>query len=198
MENLYIELVKQVEEQGELSPYSRDILWKMLEDKEDSLLTERKYVTLELNSIQKVIDCWTEGAPICTKLQELYQRIVSLFRSDSKLLKKAVSEFYDECDRCTDKETSFYEVYLKQSIVYLIDVIEGVAGIPQDELLCDPSVKNCELENDERDTAYCACKMYAFYNLAVSDNERKDERWNFGTGILKKLQNYRELQFRPL
>ena len=47
MENLYIELVKQVEEQGELSPYSREILWKMLEDKEDSLLTERKYVTLD-------------------------------------------------------------------------------------------------------------------------------------------------------
>lgn len=138
MENLYIELVKQVEEQGELSPYSREILWKILE--EDSF-TERKYVTLELNSIQKVIDCWTEGAPICTKLQELYQRIVSLFRSDNKLLKKAVSEFYDECDRCTDKETSFYEVYLKQSIVYLIDVIEGVEGIPQDELLYDTSVK---------------------------------------------------------
>ena len=75
VENLYIELIKQVEEKGELSPYSRDILWKMLEDKEDSLLTERKYVTLELNSIQKVIDCWTEGAPICTKLQELYQSI---------------------------------------------------------------------------------------------------------------------------
>ena len=186
MENLYIELIKQVEEKGELSPYSRDILWKMLEDKEDSLLTERKYVTLELNSIQKVIDCWTEGAPICTKLQELYQRIVSLFRSDNKLLKKAVLEFYDECDRCTDKETSFYEVYLKQSIVYLIDVIEGVAGIPQDELLCDPSVKNCELENDERDTAYCACKMYAFYNLVVSDNERKRREMEFWDWYIKE------------
>ena len=57
MENLYIELIKQVEEKGELSPYSREILWKILE--EDSF-TERKYVTLELNSIQKVIDCWTE------------------------------------------------------------------------------------------------------------------------------------------
>ena len=186
MENLYIELIKQVEEKGELSPYSREILWKMLEDKEDSLFTERKYVTLELNSIQKVIDCWTEGAPICTKLQELYQRIVSLFRSDNKLLKKAVSEFYDECDRCIDKKTSFYEVYLKQSIVYLIDVIEGVAGIPQDELLCDPSVKNCELENDERDTAYCACKMYAFYNLAVSDNERKRREMEFWDWYIKE------------
>ncbi len=185
MEDLYIALIKQVEEQGALSPYNRQLLWKMLEEEENASIAEGKYITLELNSIQKVIDSWVEEAPICTKIQELYQRIVQLFHSDNKLLEKVVSEFYEECDLCIEKGTSFYEVYLKQSIVYLMDVVEGVEGIPQDELY-DTSVKNRELENDERDTAYCTCMMYSFNNLAVSDNERKRREMEFWDWYIKE------------
>ena len=59
------------------------------------------------------------------------------------------------------------------------------------ESLNDITARNYDIDNDEWDTAFCACFMYAYNKLTVSDNERKRrerEFWDWYIREIAKLQ----------
>ncbi len=187
MENLYIELIKQVEEKGDLSPYGRERLWKAFEEETDFATAKTKRLALELGSLQKVIDGWKKEIPISKKLQNLYKKVVNAIQEDSQELDQLLSQFYEQCDIKLDDDRNFYEYYLKQSIRYLMYIVRD---IPM-ENLNDITAGNYDIDSDEWDTAFCACFMYAYNKLTISDNERKRrerEFWDWYIREAAKLQ----------
>ena len=68
MKKFYTSLMKEVEEQGELSLFSRKELWKIFDSEPES--AKEKRVQLELNCLQKVMDSWKEDEPISAELQD--------------------------------------------------------------------------------------------------------------------------------
>ena len=188
MENLYIELIKQVEEKGNLSPYGRERLWKALQEGTDFATAKTKRLALELSSLQKVIDGWKKEAPISKKLQNLYKKVVNAIQEDdSEKLDQFLPQLYEECDIKLDDDINFYEYYLKQSIRYLMYIVRDIPI----ESLNDITARNYDIDSDEWDTAFCACFMYAYNKLTVSDNERKRrerEFWDWYIREVAKLQ----------
>ncbi len=187
VENLYIELIKQVEEKGDLSPYGRERLWKAFQEKTDFATAKTKRLELELGSLQKVIDGWKKEVPISKKLQKLYKKVVNAIQEDSQELDQLLSQFYEQCDIKLDDDRNFYEYYLKQSIRYLMYIVRD---IPM-ESLNDITAGNYDIDSDEWDTAFCACFMYAYNKMTVSDNEskrREREFWDWYIREAAKLQ----------
>lgn len=188
MENLYTELIKQVEEKGDLSPYGRERLWKALQEGTDFATAKTKRLALELSSLQKVIDGWKKEAPISKKLQNLYKKVVNAIQEDdSEKLDQFLPQLYEECDIKLDDDINFYEYYLKQSIRYLMYIVRDIPI----ESLNDITARNYDIDSDEWDTAFCACFMYAYNKLTVSDNERKRrerEFWDWYIREVAKLQ----------
>lgn len=185
MKNLCAELMKEVEKQGELSPCGRERIWKMFEVDTDSATARTKRIALELNCLQKVMDSWEGEAWISPELQDTFREITEAVRSnDKRTLDELLPDFYDECEALLEDSTNFYEDYLKQSIRYLMAIVED---IPFDDEAAESIVaKNSDLEFDERDTSYCACMMWAYQKKAASDVERKRKELEFWDWYIKE------------
>ena len=94
---------------------------------------------------------------------------------------------YEECNIKLDDDKNFYEYYLKQSIRHLMYIVRD---IPM-ESLNDITAGNYDIDSDEWDTAFCACFMYAYNKMTVSDNEskrREREFWDWYIREAAKLQ----------
>lgn len=183
MENLYFELIKEVEKVGVLTLAQRKRLWKEFENfsLKNAISGKSKRIKLAIECIRKVINNWDE-----VNLKECVNNILRSFDIENfnDNYKEHLEEFYSMCEKEVARTNNFSISYLQQAVSHFIQIVEDDETlIDQDYVLID---KDNDLEFDELDTSYCTSIVWKYQDMRIQKEERNNKEKDFWIWYVKE------------
>ncbi|WP_124100761.1 Imm5 family immunity protein [Ruminococcus sp. Marseille-P6503] len=183
MENLYFELMNEVDKVGVLTLAQRKRLWKEFDNLSFKNATsgKSKRIQLAIECIRKATNNWDE-INLKESVNNILQNVDLENFNDN--YKEKLEEFYSMCEREVARTNIFTISYLQQAVSHFIQILD------EDEPLIDQDYgtidQDNDLEFDELDTSYCTSIVWKYQDKQNQEEERNNKEKEFWKWYVKE------------